>query len=40
MNMFAEAFHSTITDIHLALEVKTSFSYSTPAIGSSAEYIT
>jgi hypothetical protein len=33
--MFAEAFHSTIKDIHLALEVKTSFGNSTCAIGSS-----
>jgi hypothetical protein len=39
-NMFAEAFHSMIKDIHLALEVKTSFSYSTPAMGSSTEYNT
>jgi hypothetical protein len=28
--MFAETFHSTIKDIHLALEVKTSFVNSTP----------
>jgi hypothetical protein len=33
--MFAEAFHSTIKGIHLAL--KTSFGSSTPAIGSSME---
>jgi hypothetical protein len=39
-NMFAEAFHSMIKDIHLALEVKTSFSYSTLAMGSSTEYST
>jgi hypothetical protein len=35
--MFAEAFHSMIQDIHLALEVKTSFSNSTPMMGSSME---
>jgi hypothetical protein len=35
--MFAEAFHSTIKDIHLALEVKTSFGNSTPTMGSSTE---
>jgi hypothetical protein len=29
--MFAEAFYSTIKDIHLAIEVKTSFGNSTPA---------
>jgi hypothetical protein len=29
-NMFAEAFHSTIKGIHVALEVKTSFDNSTP----------
>jgi hypothetical protein len=28
--MFAEAFHLTIKDIHLALEVKTSFNNSMP----------
>jgi hypothetical protein len=33
--MFVEAFHSTIKDIHLALEVKTSFGNSTPTTGSS-----
>jgi hypothetical protein len=33
--MFVEAFHSTIKDIHLALEVKTSFGNSTPVMGSS-----
>jgi hypothetical protein len=31
--MFAEAFHSMIKGIHLALEVKTSFSSSTPVMG-------
>jgi hypothetical protein len=31
--MFAEAFHSIVKGIHLALEVKTSFSNSTPAMG-------
>jgi hypothetical protein len=31
--MIAEAFHSTIKGIHLALEVKTSFGNSTPATG-------
>jgi hypothetical protein len=36
-NMFAEAFHSTIKGIHLALEVKTSFGNSTPAMGSNTE---
>jgi hypothetical protein len=35
--MFMEAFHSMITDIHLALQVKTSFDNSTPAIGFSTE---
>jgi hypothetical protein len=35
--MFAEAFHSTIKGIHLALEVKTSFGNSTPSVGSSTE---
>jgi hypothetical protein len=29
--MFVEVFHSTIKDIHLALEAKASFSNSTPA---------
>jgi hypothetical protein len=31
--MFEEAFHSTIRGIHLTLEVKTSFSNSTPTTG-------
>jgi hypothetical protein len=31
--MFTEAFHSTVKGIHLALEVKTSFGNSTPAMG-------
>jgi hypothetical protein len=31
--MFAEAFHSTVKGIHLALEVKTSFGNSTPTTG-------
>jgi hypothetical protein len=35
--MFAEAFHSTIKDIHLTLVVKTSFSNSTPMMGYSTE---
>jgi hypothetical protein len=35
--MFVEAFHSTIKDIHLALEMKTSFDNSTPATSSSVE---
>jgi hypothetical protein len=35
--MFAEAFHSTMKDIHLALQVKTSFGNSTPTTGSSME---
>jgi hypothetical protein len=35
--MFAEAFYSTIKDIHLALEVKTSFGNSTPATDSNTE---
>jgi hypothetical protein len=30
-NMFAEAFHSIVKGIHLALEMKTSFVNSTPA---------
>jgi hypothetical protein len=38
--MFAEAFHSMIKDIHLALEVKTSFGNSTPATGLSVEFST
>jgi hypothetical protein len=36
-NMFAEVFHLTIKDIHLILEVKTSFSNSTPMMSSSTE---
>jgi hypothetical protein len=36
-NTFAEAFNSTIKDIHLALEVKAFFGNSTPATGLSAE---
>jgi hypothetical protein len=35
--MFAEAIHSIIKDIHLALEVKTSFGNSKPMMGSSME---
>jgi hypothetical protein len=35
--MFVEAFYSTIKDIHLTLEVKTSFSNSTSAMDSSTE---
>jgi hypothetical protein len=35
--VFAEAFHSTINGIHLALEVKTSFGNSMPTTGSSTE---
>jgi hypothetical protein len=35
--MLVEAFHLMIKDIHLALEVKTSFDNSTPATGLSAE---
>jgi hypothetical protein len=38
--MFAEVFYSTIKDIYLALEVKTSFDNSTPAMGLSAESTT
>jgi hypothetical protein len=38
--MFVEAFHSTIMNIHLALEVKTSFGNSMPAMGISTEYNT
>jgi hypothetical protein len=37
--MLAEAFHSMIKGIHLALEVKTSFGNSTPATGFSTESI-
>jgi hypothetical protein len=35
--MFAEAFHSMIKDIHLVLEVKTSFGNSMPVMDSSTE---
>jgi hypothetical protein len=35
--MFVEAFHSMIKGIRLALEVKTSFSNSTPVTSSSME---
>jgi hypothetical protein len=35
--MFAEAFHSTIKGIHLALKVKTSFGNSTPVTDSSTK---
>jgi hypothetical protein len=35
--MFAEAFHSMIKDIHLALEVRISFGNSTPTMGSNTE---
>jgi hypothetical protein len=35
--MFVEAFHSTVNDIHLALEVKTSFDNFTPVMGFSME---
>jgi hypothetical protein len=35
--MFAEAFHSMIKGIHLALEVKTSFGNSTPMTSSNTE---
>jgi hypothetical protein len=35
--MFAEAFHSTIKGIHLALEVKASFDNFTSAMGFSTE---
>jgi hypothetical protein len=38
--MFAEAFPLTIKDIHLAVEVKTSFGSSTPAMGFNMEYNT
>jgi hypothetical protein len=37
---FAEAFHSMIKDIHLTLEVKTSFNNSTPVTDSNTESIT
>jgi hypothetical protein len=36
--MFAEAFHSTIKGIHLALEVKTSYRNSTPTTGYSMKF--
>jgi hypothetical protein len=36
-NTFAEAFHSMIKGIHLALKVKTSFGNSTPVTGFSTE---
>jgi hypothetical protein len=36
--MFAEAFHSMIKGIHLALEVKTSFDSSTLAMGFSTKF--
>jgi hypothetical protein len=36
-NMFAEAFHSLVKGIHLALEVKISFGNSTPVMGFSME---
>jgi hypothetical protein len=35
--MFVEAFHSSIKDIHLILEVKNSFGNSTPTTGFSKE---
>jgi hypothetical protein len=35
--MFVEVFHSTIKGVHLTLEVKTSFTNSTPVMGSSTE---
>jgi hypothetical protein len=35
--MFVEVFHLMIEDIHLALEMKTSFGNSTPTTGSSME---
>jgi hypothetical protein len=35
--MIAEVFHSMTKDIHLALEMKTSFGNSTPTMGSSTE---
>jgi hypothetical protein len=40
LNIFVEAFHSTIKVIHLVLEVKTSFINSTPVTGSSMKYNT
>jgi hypothetical protein len=36
-NIFVEEFNSMIKDIHLALEVKTFFSNTTPVMGLSAE---
>jgi hypothetical protein len=39
-NLFAEEFHSMIKDVHLALEVKTSFGNSMPATGFSMEFST
>jgi hypothetical protein len=38
--MFAEAFHTTIKGIHLALEVKTSFGNSIPVTDFSTEFST
>jgi hypothetical protein len=38
--MFAEASHSMIKGIHLALEVKSSFGNFTPAMGFSMEFST
>jgi hypothetical protein len=38
--MFAEVFYLTIKDIHLVLEVKTSFGNSMPTMGSSTEFNT
>jgi hypothetical protein len=35
--MFVEAFHSMVKDIHLALNVKTSFGNSTPTMGFTME---
>jgi hypothetical protein len=35
--MFEEVFHSMIKDIHLALQVKTSFDNIMPTMGSSTE---
>jgi hypothetical protein len=37
--MFVEPFHYTIMDIHLALEVKTSFANSMPTTGSSTDLV-
>jgi hypothetical protein len=39
-NMFVKAFNSTIKGIHLALEVKTSFTNSMPMTGSGMEFST